>query len=76
MAMQGPETRLGQVRHVFEFIPPMTLRDMYGVTMHVCGRCFKKLGDDPFNGQPGQILTSVPHGVRCGFCGRMAYPTD
>jgi len=73
---KGPEMRLGQLRHVFKMLPPMTLRDLHGVTMPVCGRCFQKLGDDPFNGQPGEILTSVAKGSRCGFCGHKAWPVD
>lgn len=74
--MIGKSIRIAQVRQAFDRIPAYTLRDMYGVTAHACGKCFQKLGDDPLNGRPGQMTPGVPPGSRCVFCGKPAVAAD
>lgn len=73
---RGPEIRLNGVRHVFEYLPPWTMTDMWGVQFYCCGRCFRKLGDDPFEGRPGKLTPGVPMDTRCVLCGRRADPFD
>jgi hypothetical protein len=77
------EFRIGQVRHIFEYLPPMTMQSLDPVSglpssmaLPICGRCFKVLKDDPFSGQPGKLTPGAPKGSHCFRCGNKAYPCD
>ena len=72
--IKGPTIRIGNTINTFEYIPPFTLIDCFGVTAYCCGRCFKKLGDDPFGGRPGKLVAGAPKNSICIFCGKQAWP--
>jgi len=81
--MTGMEFRLGAVRHVFQFLPPMTMCSLHPITglptspqIPICGKCFKALEDDPFDGRPGQLRPGAAKGSRCFRCQRKCYPCD
>jgi hypothetical protein len=74
--LRGRAGRVGLVEHIFQFLPAWTMVDCFGVTAHVCGRCFRKLPDDPFDGRPGKLTPGVPKGTYCVFCNHKANPCD
>lgn len=76
MHVRGPSLRLGKVTHIFDYIPPFTIKDIHGVTAHTCGKCFSKLGDDPIGGKAGKMTPGAPKNAICVFCGRRAWPYE
>lgn len=81
--LRGPEFRLGQMVHVFNYLPPMLMQslDEWGRATSpetpICGRCFRVLGDDPFDGKPGQLRPlKIGNQRHCFRCGRKCHPCE
>lgn len=81
--LRGPEMRLGQMVHIFDYLPPFymqTLDDWGKPTSPwtpICGRCFRQLGDDPFGGKQGQLRPiAIGNKERCFRCSRRCHPCD
>lgn len=82
--LRGPSFRLGQVVHIFDYLPPFWMQslDDWGNPTSpwtpICGRCFRGLGDDPFGGRQGQLRPMLKGGSghRCFRCGRRCHPCD
>jgi hypothetical protein len=82
--LRGPELRLGGLRAVLDYLPPMCMQSLDRITgrpsspwLPICGKCFQGLGDDPFAGQPGQSRPlAAGNQERCFHCGRRCHPVD
>jgi hypothetical protein len=79
--LRGPQFRTGQMLSTFEYTPPVMMQslDVFGRPtsqwIPLCGRCFRVLGDDPFNGHPGQTRPMrIENKQRCFKCGRRCHP--
>jgi hypothetical protein len=66
---------------IFEYLPPMMLQtlDAWGKAtspwVPYCGRCFRQMGDDPFDGHQGQLRPlTIENDRRCARCGRRCHP--
>jgi hypothetical protein len=81
---RGPSFRLGHVIHIFDYLPPMAMQSLDLITdkptsawLPICGRCFQGLGDNPFDGKPGQLRPlPLENKAFCFRCGRRCHPVD
>lgn len=81
--IRGPAFRIGNMMHVFDYLPPVMMQtlDEFGKPtspwVPMCGKCFSQLGDDPFDGKPGQTRPLViENNRRCARCTRRCFPFD